>query len=72
MKIETHARAAENPRTRAARVLLIYFAVTKGTVQYSSTHLCTTREYTAVYSSVHNCVLEKSIYSCTVRLVTAK
>jgi hypothetical protein len=33
MKIETHARAAENPRARAARTLLIYFAVTKGTVQ---------------------------------------
>jgi hypothetical protein len=26
MKIETHARAAENPCARAARALLIYFA----------------------------------------------
>jgi hypothetical protein len=33
MKIKTHARGAENPHAPAARTLLIYFAVTKGTVQ---------------------------------------
>jgi hypothetical protein len=34
MKIGTRARAAENPRARAARTILIYFAGTK--VQYST------------------------------------
>jgi hypothetical protein len=33
IKIETPARRAENPRAPAARTLLIYFAVAKGTVQ---------------------------------------
>ena len=51
MKIETHARAAENPRARAARMLVIYFAVTRGTVQYSTV-------VRAVY--VHICVLART------------
>ena len=33
MKIGTRARCAENPRAEAARALLIYFTVTKSTVQ---------------------------------------
>jgi hypothetical protein len=74
MKIETHARAAENPRARAARTLLVYFAVTGGEeVRYSTVvraayaHICAIAR-----TAVHSCVPGKSIYSCTVPFVTAK
>ena len=48
MKIETNARAAINPRARAARTLLVYFAVTRGTVQYSGTSCVRTHLRTIV------------------------
>ena len=77
MKIGTRARARQKPRERAARALLIYFAVTKSTVR-----LYIGLRFTAVYTRVctlyrlytHSCVLEYlgPIYSCTVLVVTAK
>jgi hypothetical protein len=67
MKIITHARAAENPRAQAARVLLIYFAVTKDTVKYSSTScvlLESTQLCTRVYTQLCTREIDLQLY-CT-------